>query len=63
MGASLGVAVLGTIFFGVAGLPMVAGSAVKAASVVALITLALVGVAFGLAYLLPQRASSTRMAH
>jgi len=55
--------VLGTIFFGVAGLPMVAGSAVKAASVVALITLALVGVAFGLAYLLPQRASSTRMAH
>jgi hypothetical protein len=42
---------------------MVAGSAVKAASVVALITLALVGVAFGLAYLLPQRASSTRMAH
>jgi predicted MFS family arabinose efflux permease len=56
LGASLGVAVLGTVFFGLAGLPIVATTAVNAASVVALLTLLLIGVAFGLAFLLPRRA-------
>jgi len=58
MGASLGVAVLGTIFFGLAGLTITASTAVHAASVVALLTLLLIGVAFALAFLLPQRAKA-----
>jgi predicted MFS family arabinose efflux permease len=56
LGASLGVAVLGTIFFGLAGLTITASTAVHAASVVALLTLVLIAVAFALVFLLPRRA-------
>lgn len=56
LAASLGVAVLGTIFLSLAGLPIMPATAVHAASVVALLTLGLVAVAFGLVYLLPERA-------
>ncbi|HEY3010396.1 MAG TPA: MFS transporter [Micromonosporaceae bacterium] len=61
LGASLGVAVLGTLFFGVAGSTvghglLDAATAVRAAGLVALLTLALTAVAFGLGFLLPRRA-------
>ncbi|WP_165986594.1 MFS transporter [Streptomyces sp. YIM 98790] len=57
MGASLGVAVLGTVFFSVAGggAPGVAGF-VDASRTVTLISLALTVIAFALAFLLPRRA-------
>ncbi len=61
LGASLGVAVLGTVFFGVAG--SAAGpallnpaSAVDAAGLVTLLALALTALAFGLGFLLPRMA-------
>lgn len=61
LGASLGVAVLGTVFFGIARTSpehalLDPASAVDAASVVSLLTLALTGASIGLAFLLPQKA-------
>jgi len=61
LGASLGVAVLGTVFFGIARMSPEHGlldptTAVDAASVVSLLTLALTGVSIGLACLLPRKA-------
>jgi hypothetical protein len=56
LGASLGVAVLGTIFFGITGPAITAATSVHAASVVTLIALALTAVAFALGFLLPHRA-------
>jgi EmrB/QacA subfamily drug resistance transporter len=53
LGATLGVAVLGTIFFGVMGATAV--GALAGAETVALITLALTAAAFALAYLLPNQ--------
>jgi EmrB/QacA subfamily drug resistance transporter len=60
MGASLGVAVLGTVFFGIARASAEHGlldpeTAVRAAGVVALLTLALTAMSFGLGFLLPRR--------
>lgn len=60
LGASLGIAVLGTVFFGAIGAP-VAGhfdpaAAVDAAKRVAELTLVLTGAAFLVAFLLPRRA-------
>jgi EmrB/QacA subfamily drug resistance transporter len=56
LGASLGVAVLGTVFFGITGPAIAATTAVHAASVVTLIALGLTGAAFGLGFLLPRKA-------
>jgi EmrB/QacA subfamily drug resistance transporter len=56
LGASLGVAVLGTIFFGITGPAIAATTSVRAASVVTLIALGLTAVAFGLGFLLPHKA-------
>jgi hypothetical protein len=61
LGASLGVAVLGTVFFGVAGSTTAHGlldpaAAVHAAGLVALLALALTALSFGLGFLLPRRA-------
>jgi EmrB/QacA subfamily drug resistance transporter len=61
MGASLGVAVLGTVFFGVARTSSVHGlldpeTAVDAAEVVVVLTLALTAVAFAVGFLLPRKA-------
>jgi EmrB/QacA subfamily drug resistance transporter len=61
LGASLGVAVLGTVFFGVAGSTTAHGlldpaAAVHAAGLVALLALALTALSFGLGLLLPRRA-------
>jgi EmrB/QacA subfamily drug resistance transporter len=53
LGATLGVAVLGTIFFGVMGATAV--GALAGAETVALITLVLTAAAFALAYLLPDK--------
>jgi MFS family permease len=60
-GASLGVAVLGTVFFSVAGPTTGHGvldpaGSVHAAGVVTLLTLVLTAVSFGLGFLLPRRA-------
>jgi EmrB/QacA subfamily drug resistance transporter len=60
-GASLGVAVLGTVFFSVAGPTTGHGvldpaGSVEAAGVVTLLTLVLTAVSFGLGFLLPRRA-------
>ena len=60
LGASVGVAVLGTVFFGIArptahGM-LDAGTAVDAATVVTLLTIVLSAAAFGLAFLLPRKA-------
>ncbi|MFI0407746.1 MFS transporter [Actinomadura sp. 3N508] len=60
LGASLGIAILGTVFFGAIGTP-VAGhfdpsAALEAAKRVAELTLALTAVAFLVAFLLPRRA-------
>jgi EmrB/QacA subfamily drug resistance transporter len=58
LGASLGVAILGTVFFaGVSGRP-VPGDFVDAAQDVTLLTLALTAAAFALGFLLPRRARS-----
>src|SRR5262249_55072261 len=61
LGASLGIAVLGTVFFGVAGSAPAHGHfatapSVHAASVVALLTIVLTVVAIGLAFFLPRKA-------
>jgi EmrB/QacA subfamily drug resistance transporter len=61
LGASLGVAVLGTVFFGVAGSATGQGHldqacAVDAAGLVTLLTLALTAAAFALGFLLPHKA-------
>ena len=61
LGASLGVAVLGTVFFGVAGSAnerglLDAASSVHAAGLVVLLALGLTAAAFGLVYLLPHKA-------
>jgi EmrB/QacA subfamily drug resistance transporter len=61
LGATLGVAVLGTAFFGVAGSPTAHGllnraSAVHAAELVTLLTLVLTAGAFALGFLLPRKA-------
>ncbi len=54
LGSTLGVAVLGTIFFGVMGASAIGSLA--GAQIVALITLGLTGAAFGIAFLLPRAA-------
>ena len=56
LGASLGVAVLGTVFFGVVGQQMALSVWVDAAKWTALLTLGLVGLAFALGFLLPRKA-------
>jgi TRAP-type mannitol/chloroaromatic compound transport system permease large subunit len=60
LGASVGVAVLGTVFFGIArptanGM-LDADTAVHAATAVTLLTIVLTVVALGLAFLLPRKA-------
>jgi len=54
LGASLGVAVLGTVFFSLVGADVV--SYVHAAKVVTVLAGALTAVAFGIAFLLPRKA-------
>ncbi len=56
MGASLGVAVLGTVFFSTAGLRPLVGDFLDAGRSIAVITLGLIAVGFVLAFLLPRRA-------
>jgi hypothetical protein len=56
LGASLGVAVLGTVFFGITGPAITATTSVRAASVVTLISLGLTAAAFGIGFLLPHKA-------
>jgi MFS family permease len=61
LGASLGIAVLGTVFFGVAGSSSGHGrldpvTTVDAAELVALLTLALTAASFALGFLLPRKA-------
>jgi EmrB/QacA subfamily drug resistance transporter len=56
LGASLGVAVLGTVFFGVVGQQLAPSVWVDAAKWTALLTLGLTGLAFGLGFLLPRKA-------
>ncbi|GAA4237447.1 MFS transporter [Actinomadura meridiana] len=60
LGASLGIAVLGTVFFGAIGVPAAGhfdpASALDAAEKVAALTLGLTAVAFLVAFLLPRRA-------
>lgn len=60
LGASLGIAVLGTVFFGAVGAPAAGhvdpAAALDAAKRVAELTLLLTGVAFPVAFLLPHRA-------
>ncbi|WP_231333755.1 MFS transporter [Actinomadura graeca] len=63
LGASLGIAVLGTVFFEVMGSPGAGAGhrqdALDAASLVALLTLGLTAVAFLVAFLLPRRSRTT----
>jgi EmrB/QacA subfamily drug resistance transporter len=56
LGASLGVAVLGTVFFTAVGARPLVGDFVHASQKIALISLGLTVVAFGVAFLLPRRA-------
>ncbi|GAA4447661.1 hypothetical protein GCM10023170_029420 [Phytohabitans houttuyneae] len=56
LGASLGVAVLGTVFFGVVGQQLALDVWVDAAKWTALLTLGLTGLAFALGFLLPRKA-------
>jgi Kef-type K+ transport system membrane component KefB len=56
LGASLGVAVLGTVFFSSVGLQADAQTFVDAARPVVLLTIALTVVTFGLGFLLPHKA-------
>ena len=56
LGASLGVAVLGTVFFSMVGAAADAQTFVDAAKPVILLTIALTVVTFGLGFLLPHRA-------
>ncbi|WP_051366450.1 MFS transporter [Hamadaea tsunoensis] len=58
LGSSLGVAVLGTIFFTTVGVQFTPASFVHASGVIALVALGLTVVAFGLGFLLPKRARS-----
>jgi EmrB/QacA subfamily drug resistance transporter len=57
LGASLGIAVLATLFFDKIGAPG-AGRQVVAAHATLLVTLVLIGVAFGVGWLLPRRAKA-----
>jgi EmrB/QacA subfamily drug resistance transporter len=59
MGASLGVAVLGTVFFSAMGTRPAVGEFVNASEHVTLIALALTALAFALGFLLPRRARQT----
>ncbi len=56
LGSSLGVAVLGTVFFGAIGARPLVGDFVGAARVIAVVVLGLVVVAFAIGFLLPRRA-------
>jgi EmrB/QacA subfamily drug resistance transporter len=56
LGASLGVAVLGTVFFGVVGQQLALDVWVDAAKWTALVTFGLTGLAFALGFLLPRKA-------
>ncbi|HEY7813953.1 MAG TPA: hypothetical protein VIC62_11985, partial [Nakamurella sp.] len=56
LGASLGVAVLGTVFFAQIGVRPVIGDFLGASRIIAAIAFALVVVAFGLAFRLPRAA-------
>jgi len=56
LGASLGIAVLGTIFFGVVGSQIDVDSYLTAARHVTLLTVGLTVTAFAMAFLLPKRA-------
>jgi len=56
LGASLGVAVLGTVFFGTIGTRFDPATFVTAAKAVTLITIGLIALAFALGFLLPRRA-------
>ncbi|MCP2325759.1 EmrB/QacA subfamily drug resistance transporter [Hamadaea flava] len=56
LGASLGVAVLGTVFFGTIGTRFDPATSVAASKTVTLITLGLIGLAFVLGFFLPRRA-------
>lgn len=60
LGASLGIAVLGTVFFSAVGSPLSAGVAefVDAAKVITLIALGLTAVTFALGFLLPKKAKA-----
>jgi EmrB/QacA subfamily drug resistance transporter len=58
LGASLGVSVLGTVFFAVAGTHFTPAVSMHASHIVALIALGLTVAAFGLGFLLPKRARS-----
>jgi hypothetical protein len=58
MGASLGVSILGTIFFSAVGVQFTAQASMSASHLVTLIALGLTVVAFGLGFLLPKRARS-----
>ncbi|MGP3968103.1 MFS transporter [Streptomyces sp. 6N223] len=59
MGSSLGVAVLGTVFFSAVGARPATGEFVNASEHVTLITLGLTALAFALGFLLPRRARET----
>lgn len=59
LGMSLGVAGIGTIFFGAVGVGGGAGGFVHAAQVATLVTIGLVALAFGLGYLLPANARTS----
>jgi EmrB/QacA subfamily drug resistance transporter len=56
LGASLGVAILGTVFFAAVGAQPLIGDFVHASQRIALLALALTAIAFGLAFLLPRKA-------
>jgi EmrB/QacA subfamily drug resistance transporter len=56
LGMTLGVAVLGTVFFALLGPVPTPAAALHAGTVTALVTLVLLAAAFGLGFLLPQRA-------
>lgn len=58
MGASLGVSILGTVFFTAVGARFTPLGAMHASHIVTLIALGLTAVAFGLGFLLPRRARS-----
>jgi MFS family permease len=60
LGASLGIAVLGTVFFGAVDAPSQAGASafVGAAEIVAVIAIGLTGVTFALGFLLPKKAKN-----
>jgi hypothetical protein len=63
LGASLGIAVLGTVFFSAVGAPMTAGvpEFADAAKVVTVISIGLTAVTFAIGFLLPKK--TNRAAH